>query len=487
MFLKYRLLLLLFVVLLSTETFAQAGSKKIAWIPISCVENPSLGYMSSEGVLQGRGVSVTPYFFLDDKPVSLQDAQIEYMLDNDYLPFPIMKVRFKDCSMTIAAFVTTAVGEAELVATYTISNQGTGQLKGKLYLVVSSARNQKTNEPDWTIETLGYDGEIFYVNTSYPLLALIRPNAGGLFISGAADPFTLQSKDHFPAKRMIHDDGKRCSGVVDYSFDLTPGMQQDFGFLISLQSGASDIPPNSPPDIMTQIIGNKSDGVRQGWLQKTSLVLYDLPKEEKKLINMYKTCKTRTADPEEQQALPPVKKGKSSKKKKGAAPSVAAVSGSESRKVMDLLANGKRTEAYNLLEKIVDNAYPSGWNLLPDMQDVRAFTDAFEAMFVKVDEAHQSIVLASGVQEKWIDDIMGANMGNYPTPYGPIGFIMRAQPDYVEVQVYGNISDKCKSIVVKSPRSKPIKSVTVDDEKISSFTATEFTLTTLSSRVKIYY
>jgi hypothetical protein len=482
----YRFMFFLLIACMAIPLFSQKLPQPPAWTVIACSGNPVPGYMSSSGVMQGRGLSVTPYLFINDTLVRFEDAKAEYFLDNNILPMPRVRFTFKDVELIIGGLVATAVREAELVATYTVSSNSATAVKGRLCLVLTSASDMHTGVPAWSMDKLSYDGEIFYVNSSFPCLPLTRPDWGGVFVTGESDPLNLSKQERFPYRNMVNSAEKKAAASMMYSFELTAGTQQTYGFLIALEKSASDIPPNSPPEIMMQIIGSKMEEVRQIWFQNTSMILFDLPQVDKKLIDVYKTCKLRIATPENQPEAVAKPSKSSGKKKKGqiSPPVVPATAG---KKVLALLAAGKREEAVDILGNAAGASIPPGWNLLPGIQDAKDYIEAFEALFVLVDSKKNTIRLGAGVQERWVDDIMGATVGNYPTPYGPIGFIMRNQPDYLEVQVFGGVSDGCKAIVVQSPRNKPIKSVTVDGQPISTFTASDFTLTKISAAIKVYY
>ncbi len=158
----------------------------------------------------------------------------------------------------------------------------------------------------------------------------------------------------------------------------------------------------------------------------------------------------------------------------------------ELRNVEALTLLGKRDEAHELLDWIVADRRPPGWNEWAEIsyRDAKAphfigdmphtwvgciFVHALRTMLVHERDADRSLVIGAGIRADWA--ARGVTARRLPTTSGVLSFTMRMEgADTVRVRIAGDLAVPPGGIVVTSPLARPIRRVTVDGKAVTTFT-----------------
>jgi hypothetical protein len=175
----------------------------------------------------------------------------------------------------------------------------------------------------------------------------------------------------------------------------------------------------------------------------------------------------------------------------------------ELRNVEALTLLGKRAEAHALLDWIVADRRPPGWNEWAEIsyRDAKAphfigdmphtwvgciFVHALRAMLVHEREADRALVIGAGIRADWA--AKGVTARRLPTTSGVLSFTLRTEgADSVRVRIAGDIAVPPGGIVVTSPLDRPIRRVTVDGKPLATFTAHTATVDRCPADVVLRY
>jgi hypothetical protein len=148
----------------------------------------------------------------------------------------------------------------------------------------------------------------------------------------------------------------------------------------------------------------------------------------------------------------------------------------ELRNVEALVELGWRDDAHGLLDWIVADRRPPGWNewaeisyhdptapqFIGDMPHTWVgciFVHALRTMLVHERESDHSLVVGAGVPSSWI--ARGVTARRMPTANGILSFTMKADgDDAVRVRLSGDVAVPRGGLVVTSPYDRPIRRVT---------------------------
>ena len=180
----------------------------------------------------------------------------------------------------------------------------------------------------------------------------------------------------------------------------------------------------------------------------------------------------------------------------------------EIRLVGTFVRLGRPDRAHELLDFFMGHQRPPGWNhwaevvwrdpqtpgFIGDMPHTwvgSAFVNAVRSMFVDEREEDESLVLAAGVREAWLSEGegegRGVKIGNFPTEYGAVSYTLRDDGDQTVLELSGDLTRPPGGIVIRNPRSKPVKSATVDGVVVAGTSADEVRLNATQGRIVISY
>jgi hypothetical protein len=159
----------------------------------------------------------------------------------------------------------------------------------------------------------------------------------------------------------------------------------------------------------------------------------------------------------------------------------------EIRIIGALVHLGKRAEALELLEFFLSDRRPRHWNQWPEISwknprspghlgDVphtwiaSEYMLVFACLFAYEREADDALILAAGLDEKWIAARGGVAVQGLPTWHGKLDFSMKREPNgTVSVEIGGKLRLPAGGFVVRSPGDRPIRGLTVNGASTSTF------------------
>lgn len=177
----------------------------------------------------------------------------------------------------------------------------------------------------------------------------------------------------------------------------------------------------------------------------------------------------------------------------------------EIRIVGALVRLGRRRDALELMEFLLADRRPRGWNQWPEISwrdpDGPGFIGdlphawigaeyilAARSLFAYEREADSALVIAAGLAAAWLAD--GATVGvvNLPTWHGPLSYRLNLEADgLLRLTLDGGVNPPPGGIVALPPLARPIARVRVDGAAWTEFTADSLTLRTAPAEVAVEF
>jgi len=155
--------------------------------------------------------------------------------------------------------------------------------------------------------------------------------------------------------------------------------------------------------------------------------------------------------------------------------------------LLNFLFSDQRPATWNHWAEIVwrDEMNPKFIGDMPHTWIASDYINAVRSMFVYERESDSALVIGAGILEEWLDYEDGVMIKGFPTYYGNLDYTMKKRGADVVLRLAGNI--KYGRIVIKSPRSKPVKGVSVDGRNISTFNEKEALVGKFPGEVILHY
>jgi hypothetical protein len=172
----------------------------------------------------------------------------------------------------------------------------------------------------------------------------------------------------------------------------------------------------------------------------------------------------------------------------------------EVRIVGALVHLGRRDDAAELAEFLLDDRRPRAWNQWPEIswRDPRSpghlgdvphtwigaeWVLSFRCMLAYEHQADRSLVLAAGIPASWLDDAAGIAVRGLPTYWGPLDLDVRRDGGAVIVTLGGDLEVPPGGIVLRPPLSGRLESVTVDGREEARFERDSASVRVVPARV----
>jgi len=175
----------------------------------------------------------------------------------------------------------------------------------------------------------------------------------------------------------------------------------------------------------------------------------------------------------------------------------------ELRNVGVFVRLGERDRAWALLDGILADRRPVGWNEWPEIlwRDPTApqfvgdmphtwigstYVQAVRSLFAYEREADRSLVLAAGVRPEWLDDDAGVGVARLPTYYGTLDYTMRRDgPTRLRVHIGGALVVPPGGIVLQPPLPGVPIAVEVNGQRLEAADPAALRITRLPADVAI--
>ncbi len=166
----------------------------------------------------------------------------------------------------------------------------------------------------------------------------------------------------------------------------------------------------------------------------------------------------------------------------------------EIRIIGALVRLGQRAEALELLEFFLGDKRPRRWNQWPEIswKDPRSpghlgdvphtwiaseYLLVFASLFAYEREQDDALILAAGLDERWLASRGGVSVRGLPVWHGALDFSLKQQADgSLHCVISGNLRPPRGGFILRPPRRQPIRKVRVNGRSIDSFTASEVTV-----------
>jgi len=172
----------------------------------------------------------------------------------------------------------------------------------------------------------------------------------------------------------------------------------------------------------------------------------------------------------------------------------------EVRNVGALIRFGEKRRALELLDFLLRDQRPPGWNhwaevvwrnreapkFLGDMPHTwvgSCFLLAVRNLFAYEDESERALVIGAGIPAEWVREPPGVAVARLPTYYGILNYRMQAAGSTVRVFLGGDIAVPPGGIVVRSPLETPVIGASVDGKPAARFDAHGATVTEFPAEV----
>jgi hypothetical protein len=177
----------------------------------------------------------------------------------------------------------------------------------------------------------------------------------------------------------------------------------------------------------------------------------------------------------------------------------------EVRTVEALVRMGRREQALDLLDFLLKDQRPAGWNhwaevvwrdpkhpkFIGDMPHAwigAEFVRAMRALYVYERESDQALVLAAGIPQAWLEGGSDVGVKRLPTWYGTLNYVLRREePDTLRLLLSGDLALPPGKIVLKAPAGRPIRSVTINGKSVDTFTADQAVIGEFPAEVTVNY
>jgi len=156
---------------------------------------------------------------------------------------------------------------------------------------------------------------------------------------------------------------------------------------------------------------------------------------------------------------------------------------------LNFFMNDRRPAAWNEWAEVVwrDPSTPKYIGDMPHTWVGSDFIRSVRSMFVYEREKDQSLVVAAGIPDAWVNDPTGIEVQNLPTYYGLLNYTMRKTNHRVSVDLSGAVHVPPGGILLTSPLEAKTKTVTVNGKKVSPNASREVRIKALPAEVEFLY
>ncbi|MFO1371586.1 MAG: discoidin domain-containing protein [Candidatus Competibacteraceae bacterium] len=177
----------------------------------------------------------------------------------------------------------------------------------------------------------------------------------------------------------------------------------------------------------------------------------------------------------------------------------------ELRVVGTMIRLGFRDRALDELTFFLEGQRPAAWNhwaevvwrdpktprFIGDMPHTWVGSDYIRSvrnLFVYEREADQALVIGAGIPAAWVMSPEGVTVKRLPTYHGTLHYQMSmSSPNTLHVKLAGDITVPPGRIILHSPLERPLRSVTVNGQAVTTFTTATVTLEQFPAEVEMQY
>jgi hypothetical protein len=176
----------------------------------------------------------------------------------------------------------------------------------------------------------------------------------------------------------------------------------------------------------------------------------------------------------------------------------------ELRTVGSMLRLGWKSRAHEALDWFFEHRRPAAWRhwaevvwqdpttpkFIGDMPHTWVGSDFLRSVldfFAYEREADSALVVGDGLAERWVMEPPGVSVRGLSTYFGPLTYSMRGSGENVIVRVAGGVRVPQGGIVVRSPRSQPVRRAVVNGKAAEVAEGREVVLRQLPAELTFSY
>ena len=262
------------------------GGYQAYWTVVGVEGDITESTFCEDGMIQmyNRGPSLMPFIYLNGELLSYADFKLSQSLEKDYLPMPTVTWESDDLIFTQKLFAHGKAGESFTCIRYILKNKSSKKLAGKLFLTI---RPFQVN-PSWQwgggmakIKSLEYDTDnkrIIKINGREQLIALEIPDEFGAlgYMQGDIVDEIKTGKITTPGL-LVNDPFGYASGALEYNFELAPGKQQEYFFIVPLHDKKKTLAKIFKEITSLEDFNKKQKEVTGYWEKKLNQVRIEIP------------------------------------------------------------------------------------------------------------------------------------------------------------------------------------------------------------------
>ena len=313
-------------------TYPRGFSEQPYWTVVGIDGGPTPALVSEDGALQPgtSSFSIEPFARIDGQLITWADVQPAQTLRDGYLPIPSVEWRSGNVRLELTAFATGTRERSQLVARYTLRNDGDTSQTVDLALAI---RPFQVNPPAQFLNTAGgvapihdlaLDGSNLLVDGKASVVALSKPERfiattfdagsivdrlrafrslpplagegarraeGGKHATAETDTKERPHPDLPPqageGESPVHDASGYASGALVYHFDLPPHGSSEVALIAPL-TGAPQI-----PDVAQSVpawVEQQLQATAGGWHARLDRVTLELPASAQRIADTVRTA-----------------------------------------------------------------------------------------------------------------------------------------------------------------------------------------------------
>ncbi len=264
------------------------NNKQDYWTLVGTEDSYEESLFSSRGTIGAftGSFSLMPYLYINNKLITFNDVEIDLSLEDNYLPIPTVKWRYKGLDFSQKLFAYAKDNKSATYLIYRLKNNTDQEIHGKLFLAI---RPFEVNPP-WmhgglvkinSIEK-SEDNRIIKVNNNRGVISLVVPDEFGTSYYHEGDIILNLSKGKVPSKQSINDSSGYASASLAYNFKLPARRESEYLFIIPLDK---DIAEFKIPD--RKEFFRSYEIAKKKWEEKLNKIEIDIPEEH--IVNVLRS------------------------------------------------------------------------------------------------------------------------------------------------------------------------------------------------------
>jgi hypothetical protein len=238
--------------------------------------------------------SIEPVLYTNNKFITWNDVDKENLLEENYLPIPIVRWRKNDLALEIKSF---AEGETNknsiLYSLYKVKNNGDEGIKGKLLLLIRPF--QVNPYYQWLNISGGVSGisgikirnQFVFVDNDKVIYSFVPFDDAGALKFEEGNILSLIAEKKFNPHEQVEDQLNLANGILVYDYSLKPGEEKEIILAIPFHESNIEEFKTNTPDNNRKFVYDLLEKNKNFWRKKISHVKFRLPQSADQIINTF--------------------------------------------------------------------------------------------------------------------------------------------------------------------------------------------------------